>query len=220
MIHKLVMIIVLAMMPVTATAIIGEPIGGSKVQTVDATNYTATCAGIQGSLTFSPPIHDFSSGGTTSVTMRANLSGCHSSPALASGFTGKLTGSFSLGPGGIPPCAGVGVPMPTLSGSSLSIHWGRTRAILSSGDSVIGIFDLSSGVGPSTTIAIYLPSPGGTPSSATGSFQGTDAGADDQLATGTRLGHAALEGKCASRKGLAKVVFSGGVPSSPMLSLG
>jgi hypothetical protein len=177
--------------------------------TVNATNYTVSCSTITGSAKFGTPMHLIMATFTEVTTIKAKLSGCTATPTVGgpavTGITatvsGTLTNTAANG------CAG-------LSGSgadvgNLTTKWKSTPK-LSSGNSVVNVQSVLGGsntVGANTYGVFTIP--GSTPgSAATGSFQGTDAGAADSTVAATTQTEAAIITSCNSTAGLKGITLT------------
>jgi len=163
-------------------------------------NDTASCTGVSGTLTFSPPLTKLgSTGAGDTVTLKSKLAGC-----TASGTTvvqpladSTESGSFTL-PDTLCSSIGSGSPIVTVTMGRYTI--------------ISKISFSSEAVAPNTStgdLGFQVPGPGGTVSTTSG-FVGTDGGASSSEFLQSNLSQAKLTKSCASAKGLKSIKIVSG----------
>lgn len=170
-------------------------IASAKTVKVDATNYSAQCTTIAGTMRFLPPLTNSASTSET-VKIRATLSGCSTpnAPSVTL-FDGRLRGTLAASEPFS--CSSLGGTLASLTGG-LAVSW-TSSPKLASGKSVL------SPAGGSLQ-GIFGPSPFGlqivlAPSSpeATGSFTGGDSGSLDGVSFEATQPEADIQASCSGR---------------------
>jgi hypothetical protein len=170
----------------------------ARTTKVDASQYTASCSDVTGPVKWKPPIHWDGASGNFTVSLKLTLTGCTATPteggtpvSITKGVaTGSVTGP-NVG------CSGLFDTSANNTGT-VKIKW-TTSPKLSSGDTIVTVN--SSTAGYLENGDGYFQVPGSVPSSSTGSFSGTDAGAGDSL-LGDVGPATAIYNACNSSKGL------------------
>jgi hypothetical protein len=216
MIRKCQLMVAAIVLPVAALASVGSLVAGAATPKVDASTLTAQCTGLSGTAKFNPPITSSTTSVTRTTGLKVKLSGCTASGGVSIS-SASLSGSFTrTTPGGVNGClSGTGL---IAAEGLLTIKW-KTTPKLSSGNSVLAVHTELSAVTGSGGVGYTIPGAGGTPSSGTGSFQGTDGGAGDMLSLQTSLPATTILSTCESSKGLKSAVIEGPT-SGDSVSLG
>jgi hypothetical protein len=199
MIRKLPVVVAAITMSISAIALTGG-VASARTPPVNATNYTATCTGISGSLSFNPPLTI--AGGAVSpetVKTKASFSGCTATPtaggASVSITKASITGTITIASSSHT-CMGLSTGAAT--GNS-TVKW-TTSPKLSSGSSVASPGTRSGGPGGDGSIVFSSDYSG-----VTGSFEGTDGGASSSTTAQTTESFSSILATCETAKGLKKV---------------
>lgn len=222
MIRRMVVIVAAIAMPVSLVAASSGVAGAAKpVFNGNATNYTISCKNLTGTVTFSKPLNltGYTDGTVITTTVSGTLTGCKASKAagkvVVSG--GTISGSLKGQPGtpGNPSgtCTGLLGNTTEGAGSTLSTTWSGSPAI-TSGPTVLHVAQVSGGtyVGKKSVSYGQFQISGALPNTASGSFQGSDAGASDLTTAATTLSTTALAGQCASGLSSLGIVAEKHVP--------
>lgn len=204
MIRKL--LVVAAAIAVPAGLVIGGATAGAKTPPINATNDTATCTTVSGSVKFSPAVSSSEAAGVTTSTVKATLGGCTTNAAGLTITNGKTTGSFNDGShaAGTNGCSTLVGASP--ESGSLTTKW-KTSPKLSSGNSVTPVTQVYGTLAADGNAQFEIPGPGGT-ASGTGSFEGTNGGASDESDAQSTTSADAILGTCDGKKGLKGFDFT------------
>jgi hypothetical protein len=175
---------------------------------VNATNDTVSCQHVNGSATFSPTVTSSEPAGTTVTTIMVKLSDCTSNAAGLTVTSGSVSGSLSDTHGAEDGCTSLVGPLGdpsfiTVTGT-LTTKW-KTSPRLSSGNSVTTVHSVDGSVAGDGLAKFDIPGTGGTASSGTGSFSGTDGGASTIFSVLSKSSAASILSTCDSR-GLTSII--------------
>jgi len=196
MIRKLLLVAAATAMPFGFIAATGGIAGATTP--IDATHGTVTCTGITGSAKFSPAVTTDEAAGTSTIAIKAALTGCTTNDGVtveSAKVAGTLSTTRTAGENG---CAAL------VGGSSatgnLVTTWKTVQKLVSK-TSTIAVNSISGSVGGNGHADFNIPgtTPNGT---ASGSFQGTNGGASDATSAQTTETASALATTCIGKKGL------------------
>jgi hypothetical protein len=209
MVHKLLLIAAVTAMPLGVIAATGDSVSAATPGKVNATNDTVICQRVTASVTFSPTVTSRQPAGTTIATIEAKLTGCTSNAVGLTVTSGTVSGSVSDTHGVEDGCTSLAGPLgdPSLIPviGTLITKW-KTSPMLSSGNSVTTIQDVEGSVAGDGLVKFDIPGTGGTGSSGTGSFSGTDGGASTVFSVLTQSSATSILSACNST-GLTSVTI-------------
>lgn len=193
MIRKMLLMAAAVVVPVSLLSASGVASASSGVVETTA---SVVCTGVSGTATFSPPITSNQKAGTQKIKFKATLSGCtasgNASVTISEGAVkGTISTTRTVGNG----CRNLFGGTADVTGS-LTIKWTSTPKIIS-GNSVVTVHTLSASIDTSNNNVEYqIPGTGGTASSGSGSFEGSDRGASDLIAVDSTLSYTGQEITC------------------------
>jgi hypothetical protein len=203
MIRKLFLIGAAVATPLGLIAVTGGSAGAAAPK-VNATNDTVICRHVSGSATFSPTVTSSEPAGTTVTTITAKLTDCTSNAAGLTVKSGRVSGMvFDIHGAGYGCMSLAGLT--TVTGT-LTTTW-KTSPQLSSGSSVTTVNSVDGSVDGDGRVTFEIPGNGGTASSGTGSFSGTDGGATSRFSALTRRPATSILSTCDSA-GLTRINFT------------
>jgi hypothetical protein len=210
-----VAILAVAMVPLAATLWLGTEAGATKAPPVNATNATVQCTGLKGTAKFSPPLTSSTDNIDRTTSVKGTLSGCTTSDDVTVS-SAKISGSFQHSTDkGCTATAG----MNDITGS-IKITW-KTSPAITTKTSTITVHTVYGTAASDGDALLTIPGSGGTPSSGTGSFQGTDGGAGDTNVFETTETATTIISTCeTSKKGVSSVGLQGPQSGGTALSLG
>ncbi len=203
MIRKLLIVATAIAMPVSIIGTFAATSAGAKTLPVNATNYTVVCTGITGSVKFSPPVTTDETAGTGTTSIKAVLSGCTATPTLggtavsitSAKVSGSLATTRTTGENGCVALAGGSTATGTLT-----TKW-KTSPKLVTATSSLAVNSIAGSIGGDGNASFQIP--GTVPNGpASGSFQGSNAGASDTTSAQTTTSAASILATCEGKKGL------------------
>ncbi len=185
---------------------------------VDATHATITCTTVTGSAKFKPTITKSEAAGTTTTSVKATLGGCTVSGVTATVTSGSVKGSFvsnshAAGTNGCTALAGV-----TPETGSLTTKW-KSSPKLTSGSSVVTVTQVTGTIASDGHGEFEIPAATDSTGHGTGSFQGSNGGANDTSNAETTQTASALLATC-NASGLKSITIQTSSSGGPSAFLG